>query len=178
MPHPAPKSTEKSYSLPIIDISPWLDGQDAHGRLSVAAALHSACLEYGFFYLDISKFADPSEPEELTSLAREFFALPQDEKDKIALKNQDGARGTPFLIPHIDLIRLRLGYARLKENVTNGKADNHEGIDLYRPVENPDKSKTLWGENQWPPIPTFKDKYEKWIDKMKQLGLIVMQASV
>ena len=45
-------------------------------------------LEYGFFYLDITKYADPSEPEELTKLAREFFALPQHEKDKIALKNE------------------------------------------------------------------------------------------
>ena len=75
-------------------------------------------------------------------------------------------------------IRTSVGYARLKENVTNGKADNHEGIDLYRPVENPDKSKPLWGENQWPSVPSFKEKYEKWIEKMKQLGLIVMQASV
>ena len=66
----------------------------------------------------------------------------------------------------------------MKENVTNGKADNHEGIDYYRPVENPDKSKLLWGENQWPNVPTFKNKYQKWIEKMKQLGLIVMQASV
>ena len=89
----APKSTQKPNSLPIIDISPWIDGQNEHERLSVATALHSACLEYGFFYLDISKLVDPSEPEELTRLAREFFALPQDEKDKIAIENQDYARG-------------------------------------------------------------------------------------
>lgn len=178
MAHPAPKSAEKSNSLPIIDISPWLDGQSKQGRISVAAALHSACLEYGFFYLDISKFADPSEPEELTRLAREFFALPQDEKDKIALQNQDRARGKSLASSALIQSDGGIGYARLKENVTNGKADNHEGIDFYRPVENPDKSKPLWGENQWPTIPTLKDKYEKWIEKMKQLGLIVMEASV
>jgi hypothetical protein len=49
-------------------------------------------------------------------------------------------------------------------------------LDFYRPVENPDKSKPLWGENQWPAIPGFKKKYEIWIDKMKALGLIVMEA--
>jgi len=70
------------------------------------------------------------------------------------------------------------GYARLKENVTNGKADNHEGIDFYRPVENPDKTKSLWGENQWPSVPGFRNKYEKWVEKMKALGLIVMEACV
>jgi len=156
----APETTNKSNTLPIIDISPYLDGHDPHGRVSVSAALHAACLEYGFFYLDITKYADPSEPEELTRLARDFFALPQDEKDKIALKNEDNARG----------------YARLKENVTNGKADNHEGIDFYRPVENPEKTRTLWGQNQWPEVSGFREKYEKWIGKMKALGLIVMQA--
>jgi isopenicillin N synthase-like dioxygenase len=153
-------STLKPHTLPIIDISPYLNDHDLHGRVSVSAALHSACLEYGFFYVDITKYADPSEPEELTRLARQFFALPQHEKDKIALKNQDHARG----------------YARLKENVTNGKADNHEGIDFYRPVENPDKTKPLWGENQWPSIPEFQEKYTKWVEKMKALGLIVMKA--
>jgi isopenicillin N synthase-like dioxygenase len=69
-----------------------------------------------------------------------------------------------------------LGYQRLKENVTNGMADNHEGIDFYRPVKNPDKSRPLWGENQWPSIPGFKEKYDVWIEKMKTLGLIVMEA--
>jgi len=98
--------------------------------------------------------------QELTQLAREFFALPQEEKDKIGLEHQDNARG----------------YQRLKQNVTNGKADNHEGIDLYKPVEKPDKSKPLWGENQWPDIPGFEHKYEQWIEKMKKLGLIVMEA--
>ena len=45
-----------------------------------------------------------------------------------------------------------LGYQRLKENVTNGKGDNHETIDFFRRVEYPDKTKTIWGENQWPTI--------------------------
>ncbi|KAI0051154.1 Clavaminate synthase-like protein [Auriscalpium vulgare] len=147
-------------NLPIISIAPWLNGADAPGRLSTAAALHAACLEFGFFYLDISSFVDPEEPEELAKLAREFFSLPQEEKDKIWLGHQDHARG----------------YARLKENVTNGKADNHEAIDLYRPVEQPDKTKPLWGENQWPTLPQFREKYEVWIHKMKVLGMAVMEA--
>jgi hypothetical protein len=84
----------KLASLPIINIAPWLGNHDGHGRLSTSAALHAACLEYGFFYLDVSEFIDPSEPEELTQLARDFFALPQEEKNKIGLSKQDGARGS------------------------------------------------------------------------------------
>lgn len=79
-------------ALPIISIEPFLDPDDAR-RLSTAAALHAACSQYGFFYLDISSYVNPSEPEELIRLAREFFALPQEEKDKISLANEDGARG-------------------------------------------------------------------------------------
>ncbi|KAI0712195.1 Clavaminate synthase-like protein [Earliella scabrosa] len=156
------KNVRKLAALPIISIEPFIRSDaDGAGRLSAAgAALHAACSQYGFFYLDISSYADPSEPEELTRLGREFFALPQEEKDKISLSREDGARG----------------YARLKENVTNGKADNHEGIDFYRPVENPDKTKPLWGENQWPAVSGFKEKYEAWVEKMKKLGLIVMEA--
>ncbi|KDQ62432.1 hypothetical protein JAAARDRAFT_122490 [Jaapia argillacea MUCL 33604] len=150
----------KLTSLPIISIAPYLHPHDGKGRLSTAAAIHAACLDYGFFYLDISCFIDPSEPEELTRLAREFFTLPQAEKDKISLRNEDNARG----------------YAKLKENVTNGLPDNHEGIDYFRPVEEPDKSKPLWGENQWPDVPGFREKYEKWVEKMKELGMMVMEA--
>ncbi|KAF9013417.1 hypothetical protein BDQ17DRAFT_1231904 [Cyathus striatus] len=149
-------------TLPIISIAPFLaNGQsNTQARAAASTTLHNACVSYGFFYLDISAYVNPSEPEELTTLARQFFTLPQEEKDKLSLKNQDYARG----------------YARLRENVTNGKADNHEGIDFYRPVENSDKTKPLWGENQWPEIPEFKEKYNIWIEKMKMLGMIVMEA--
>ncbi|KAI0078271.1 Clavaminate synthase-like protein [Panus rudis PR-1116 ss-1] len=147
-------------TLPIISIAPFLAPEDTKGRLSTAAKIHAACLEYGFFYLDITSYVDPSEPEELARLGREFFALPPEEKGKLSLSHQDHARG----------------YAMLQENVTNGKADNHEGIDFYKPVENPDKTKPLWGQNQWPSVPGFREKYEAWVEKMKKLGLIVMEA--
>jgi len=174
-------------SLPVIHIAPYLNSDDGHGRISTSAAIHAACRELGFFYLDLTGFATPEETDELARLAREFFALPSEEKNKIHLGLQDNARGAWRLNMWIlwccvsdsvyNVIRLaRVGYQRLKENVTSGKADNHEGIDFYKPVPNPDKTKPLWGENQWPDIPGFREKYEKWIEKMKKLGLIVMEA--
>ena len=80
-------------SLPVIDIAPYLSAGNEEARTAVSATLHSACMEFGFFYLDLSKYIDPSEPEELLRLARDFFALPQEEKDRIALNNEDHARG-------------------------------------------------------------------------------------
>ncbi|KAG8862389.1 hypothetical protein FRB96_001457 [Tulasnella sp. 330] len=146
-------SLNMNPSLPIISIAPYVNKTTSSDsdRKATASALHAACRDYGFFYLDISSFAQPDEVEELLRLAREFFALPQTEKDKISIRNQDQARG--------------------------GKADNHEAIDLYAPVEHPDKTKTLWGENQWPDaVPAFQSTFEHWIARMKELGLIVMEA--
>ncbi|EPQ54484.1 Clavaminate synthase-like protein [Gloeophyllum trabeum ATCC 11539] len=162
VPRPPNDDSYRLSSLPIVSLDPYIhpEGHNGKGRLSTAAALHAACVEYGFFYLDVSTFIHPDEPNELMRLARDFFALPQEEKDNIGLAKEDGARG----------------YQRIGENVTNGKADNHEAIDFYRPVGNPDKSRPLWGNNQWPDIPGFREKYEKWVEKMKELGLIVMEA--
>ncbi|KAG6816809.1 hypothetical protein H0H87_002778 [Tephrocybe sp. NHM501043] len=158
-------SAAAANALPIISIAPFLsqDPSGAELRASTATVLHEACVEYGFFYLDISAYVDPAVPARLADLGRDFFYLSQEEKDLIALKNEGGARGAGLLIA-------------LKENVTNGKADNHEGIDFYKPVANPDKTRPLWGENQWPVLPGFKAHYEEWIVKMKALGLIVMEA--
>lgn len=172
--------SKATSTLPIIDITPWVNGDDHKDsdRLSTAAAIHDACLEYGFFYLNITSFVAPEEPEELSSLAHGFFELPQEEKDKISLNKEDRARGplqSQMSSSFVDLCLL-LGYQRLKENITLGLADNQEAIDFYHPVDNPDKGKLLWGENQWPSIPEFREKYEAWIDKMKELGLIVMHA--
>ncbi|KAF9046441.1 Clavaminate synthase-like protein [Panaeolus papilionaceus] len=147
--------------LPVIDIAPLLNpNSDKNSKAAVSATLHSACVDYGFFYLNLDAYIDRTETEELARLGKEFFSLPQDEKDKLSIKNQDYARG----------------YQRLHENVTNGKADNHEGLDFYKPVANPDKGRPLWGENQWPSVPGFKEKYEIWVQKMKGLGLIMMEA--
>jgi isopenicillin N synthase-like dioxygenase len=81
-------------SLPIINLAPFLNSDPSDSnRIAATAALHSACVNFGFFYLDIRAFIDPREPEELARLASRFFALPQEEKDKLSLKNQDYARG-------------------------------------------------------------------------------------
>lgn len=59
-----------------------------------------------------------------------------------------------------------------------GKADNHEGIDLYAPApkKSMDPKKPLGGENPWPEVEGFRVAFEKWIEKMKTLGAVVMQA--
>ena len=68
------------------------------------------------------------------------------------------------------------GYQTIGENVTQGKRDWHEGLDLYRPV--PDSCppfKPVMGRNKWPPG-EFREVYEAYIAKILALGQAVMRA--
>ena len=62
--------------LPVIDIGPWVhrggNVADAEQRLATSAALHKACVEFGFFYLDLR---DSSEGERLSDEAEACLEL-------------------------------------------------------------------------------------------------------
>lgn len=88
-------TTKPTPSLPVISIASYAHRATASdaSRLETSAALHAACRDHGFFYLDISSLASTEEMDELLRLAREFFALPTEEKVKISIRNEDQARG-------------------------------------------------------------------------------------
>ena len=68
------------------------------------------------------------------------------------------------------------GYQVMGENITQGKRDWHEGLDLYRPVTtNGPPYKPVMGENKWP-SGDFQKAYEGYIDKLLVLGNAVMRA--
>jgi len=152
-------------TLPIIDISPFLDPTSVSAvRLKTAQALDHACRTVGFFYLT-GHDIPIGELNQILSLAHDFFALSDWEKQKIALKSAgvddgDGARG----------------YQTLGENITQGKHDYHEGLDLYRPVPRTEPPyKPIMGVNKWPPG-DFRKVYEGYIEKLLALGKAVMRA--
>jgi len=152
-------------TLPIIDISPFLHPNSASAdRLETAQALDDACRTVGFFYLTGHNIPI-SELDQILSQAHKFFSLPDAEKQKIALKpvgvdDGDGARG----------------YQTIGENITQGKHDWHEGLDLYRPLPFTEAPyKPIMGVNKWPPG-EFREVYEAYIDKLLSLGQAVMRA--
>src|SRR5258708_6820646 len=69
-----------SVRLPIIDVAPLL-GRDEGARRAVADAIGRACRDNGFFYAT----GHGVDASRLDALAREFFALPEDEKLTIAM---------------------------------------------------------------------------------------------
>jgi isopenicillin N synthase-like dioxygenase len=117
-------------ALPVVD----LRADPAQLRCSLREAAH----EVGFFYL-----AGHDVPEELTARllegARRLFALPQADKDAVAMVRS----------PHFR------GYTRLGGELTRGETDWREQIDIgpeRPPIGGPGRPDYLWlqGPNQWP----------------------------
>eukprot|EP01137_Pigoraptor_chileana_P035183 Opistho-2@28843 len=161
-------------AIPIIDVSPFTtpEGYATPAELDaakrrIAAELHTACKDVGFFYVK-----GHNVPHELVTgsqhLAREFFSLPTEEKQKIAITN---SKQRPAC----------RGYQRLGQNVTQYQKDWHEAIDCYKHFdENAPEvvaNKPLHGPNQWPENPpAFRDTFERYVESMKALGSAIMRA--
>ncbi|KAF2020777.1 Clavaminate synthase-like protein [Aaosphaeria arxii CBS 175.79] len=161
-------------SLPIIDISSYVNPKASpESRQETAAALNRACIDYGFFYLTGHGIPE-SRLEQVISLARQFFALPLPEKNKIKRYDAGGPEGG-------DGAR---GYQGMGENVTQGRQDHHEAIDLYREwdmqkddTKTPGTNKTLQGPNLWPEQPAeLKPVYLEYIDQLQQVGKALVHA--
>lgn len=175
--HPAQSNTPPTTtSLPIIDISPFLDADsNPEARERVSTAINRACTDFGFFYLTGHGIPQP-KLDQIISLARQFFALPTDQKNKIKRYDAGGPEGG-------DGAR---GYQGMGENVTQGKKDMHEAIDLYREWDHAQRKEgergqgtwsTLNGSNRWPEEPEqLKAVYLEYIDQLQGVGTALVRA--
>ena len=124
--------------------------------------LKHAILNVGFLYI-----ADTGIPDELMSEViaetRAFFEeLPQEEKLKIEMKNEKSF----------------LGYSRLDNEITAGRIDHREQLDLATPHDLPGPSSpiwhNLWGPNQWPAerlLPRFQQVMEEYMKHLSALSM-------
>lgn len=77
--------------IPVIDVSPALDGSDVGG---VAEQIHRAATETGFFYIS-GHGIDPNLIEGAFAVAQDFFSQPLSVKETVAVnKNQRGWMAT------------------------------------------------------------------------------------
>ena len=77
--------------VPVIDLAPALSG-DREGRKQVAATLADACGRVGFFY--VTNHQVPlSEIKAIYQTARDFFDLPFDAKNEVAITKNPLYRG-------------------------------------------------------------------------------------
>jgi isopenicillin N synthase-like dioxygenase len=98
-------------SLPVIDMAP-LFGRDAGARAAAAESIGRACRDTGFFYVT-EHGIDAALIAGLDRASRAFFALPEAEKNEIAMK-----RGG----------RAWRGYFPVGGELTSGQPDQKEGL--------------------------------------------------
>jgi len=152
-----------AQSLPIIDIS-LLEG-GVEQRQQLLQQLRSAARDSGFFYL-VGHGIATDRIDALRKAARAFFALPQADKQAIDMENS----------PHFR------GYTRAGEELTRGKADWREQLDIgaERPARPELASQPWWrlqGPNQWPAaLPQLKPVLLDWQQETTRLSIRLLQA--
>src|SRR4051812_46725223 len=109
-----PARVENGEMLPILDLA-----ESAAAPVRFRARLREAAHDSGFFYLR-GHGVLRDQMDLVLGLAREFFALPSDAKNEISQLNSPQFRG----------------YSRIGGELTNGKVDWREQIDIgpERPV--------------------------------------------
>lgn len=78
--------------LPIVDLTPFFDGDSLAARVAAADEVRDACINIGFFYIVGHNFS-AAEMEEALVQGRRFFAQPLEEKLKISAKNSPSNLG-------------------------------------------------------------------------------------
>lgn len=120
-------------AIPILDYS---QSQDPSTKAKFLAQLQNALINVGFLYLSKTP-VEQDVIDSLVSYIPRLFALPEDEKLKIQMKNS----------PHF------LGYSRFGAELTKGQVDRREQIDIATPMEcrwapgDPEYLR-LWGPSQ------------------------------
>ena len=125
-------------ALPVIDMSPLYDDHDPSGHISVAGEIRTACRDTGFFYVT-GHGVDPNRMAALEAACRNFFALSEPEKMRIAMHHGGKAWRGYFSVGH---------------ELTSGQADQKEGIyfGTELPADDPRvlAEIPLHGANLWP----------------------------
>ncbi|MFD4367741.1 isopenicillin N synthase family dioxygenase [Rhodococcus sp. NPDC058521] len=141
--------------LPVVDFAE-LDSPPGRERL------REITHHVGFFYLD-GHGIDPGLLQRVFEVARQFFALPDESKQALAMINS----------PHFR------GYTRLGAELTNDRTDWREQIDIG-PERDPVPGATgylhLQGHNVWPAeLPELRTVIEEYDAALADLGLRLLR---
>jgi isopenicillin N synthase-like dioxygenase len=154
--------------LPVIDLAALAPA--AAGRTRELQRLREAAHAFGFFQLGGHGVA-PALDEDLRRQARQLFALPDADKQAIAMLHSPQFRG--YTWPGAEL--------------TRGRSDWREQLDLGRQAPALDAialkasgalpAARLHGPNQWPrALPAFRAAVEAWQQAMEDVLLRVLEA--
>ena len=152
--------------LPILDISDYLRDPESDHASRFIERLRDTCHGPGFFYL-VGHGIDKELCGDTMKVANQFFDLPLEQREAIAIENSAHFRG----------------YTLLTHERTNGQIDWRDQLDVG-PEEAPPSlapNEPAWqrlrGPNQWPAaLPHMSDTIMTWMDQMHPLGMALMQA--
>ena len=152
--------------LPVVDLAPFRTDPHSAAAAHTVADLVAAAHEIGFVYLT-GHGVDPALDANIFGAARDFFELPEDDRRALAIENSPAFRG----------------YTVLGDEVTNGRSDWRDQLDLGPEQEAPDlrPGDPAWlrlrGPNQWPAaLPSMAPRVLDWVAAMDQVGLLALQA--
>lgn len=154
----------RDHGLPIINVSP-LCGDDRAARAAVAAEIGAACRDLGFFYAT-GHAIGADTLQHLDRASRRFFALPEDEKMKIAM-----AKGG----------RAWRGYFPVGGELTSGKPDRKQGLYFGEELGADDarviEDWPLHGRNLFPDaVPELKPLVLRFMDEATKSAHAIMEA--
>ncbi|KAG5949947.1 hypothetical protein E4U53_005616 [Claviceps sorghi] len=145
-------------SIPVLDLDL---ARNPDTKPEFLDQLLHALMEVGFLYL--KNVGIPAELfEEVIAKGKAFFDMPLEEKLKIEMKNANSF----------------LGYSRLSAEITAGKTDHREQIDLSTEHAVPAPGSPLYhnllSPNQWPSeqwAPGFRATYEEYMRRMGEMSI-------
>ena len=153
-------------TLPVIDFGPFSGGTDEACQ-KTADQIDHACRESGFFYLANHGIATDIIADAFDAAAQ-FFALPQAEKNRIAIENSPCHRGW-----------FALGGEAL-DHRAHPEGDYKEGIkigqDLGADHPRVKAGLALHGPNQWPDIEGWQPTMQRCFGACETLSRQLMQA--
>jgi isopenicillin N synthase-like dioxygenase len=142
-------------TIPVIDISGYLSG-DEESKKKVADEIREACETQGFLQVVGHSVSIDLQERYLAAVA-EFFNLPLEEKEKVALTKSQCHRGYE-----------RIGGQKLDELDDQATPDQKEGFSIRR--DRP-LGRFLEGPNQWPEaLPHFKTISMEYYEAVHQLS--------
>ena len=150
-------SVDNGVMLPVLDLAES-DAEPARFRAQLREAAHDS----GFFYL-VGHGVSGDKMDRVLGLARQFFTLPLEAKNEISQLNSPQFRG----------------YSRIGGELTNGKVDWREQIDIgpERPLI--DRAEGYWrlqGPNLWPSAPIgFRAAFEDWAGTLSTVGIRLLR---
>ncbi len=152
--------------LPILDISKFLADPSGEAGQSFVEQLRETCHGAGFFYLT-GHGIKPAYDQAVLDVANRFFDLPQSERESLAIGQSAHFRG----------------YTLLKQEITAGKVDWRDQIDIgpEEPAPVIGVNDPVWlglrGPNQWPPgLPDMSESVANWMTQIQPVGMALMRA--